>query len=820
MFIAFCAVVALAILVSLVMPWIQMGRISDLESELARIKRLLASEQTPIKPGELNVPASFKVENPTPLQSKNIPILPRPIAQPVEEIAKPKISFEQRFGARLPVCIGGAALALSGLFLVKYSIDAGILTQNVRLILGAAFGFSLMRLSTWIGSYDQIANNKKIAQTLAGAAIVDLYFCIYAATSLYQIFPPFLGIVAMTCVTAIAVFMSLRFGAAIAIFGLVGGFLTPALISSNEPSAALLFFYLYLLFAGLFFVIRKQNWWVLAIPSVIAVFLWVIIWLNTHFNPADSLYLGLFLIAICATTVFNSQAAIENGEVDKSHNFSLSAILSYITLGGATLLLEMITKQSNCGILELSLFGVLAIGSIFLAYFKQKIYGLAPLITCAASALILLSCPNLNLATILAFAILFTASGYLLLWKSASPKLWAILVGGASVAYYAIGYLKIYQPINQVAWSITALILAFLAAQITKKINAKFPNEESSKQQLLAIFAATSCAFLTMSFLIVLPQEFFPIFFAAQILALSWINNGVDVKALRKIANVCLVIFGILVAVQILNSSDKSLIYFVAPALMMFLASRLFVRKGDDRLVQYLEIFTVTLAVAAAYFTLQNNFAISFTRRGIFTDILCIYAVICLWFGKKFDRRVFLLSTQVLFYAAILRVCAFDFLSLNPIWSHQAVGNLPLINALILPYLLPAGALIFANRTQPLPYSKPFILVSIFAFISLNVRQLFHSPYLDFGTTSNAETYSYSAAWLIFGIVALFIGTAQKNKSIRLAALGLITLAVCKVFLYDASELTGLYRVFSFLGLGIVLIGLSWFYTRFLSEEK
>ena len=332
MFIAFCAAVALAILVSLVMPWIQMGRISDLESELARIKRLLASEQTPIKPRELNVPANFKVENPTPLQSQNIPILPRPIAQP-------KISFEQRFGARLPVWIGGAALALSGLFLVKYSIDAGILTQNVRLILGAAFGFSLMRLSTWIEARDQIANNKKIAQTLAGAAIVDLYFCIYAATSLYQIFPPFLGIVAMTCVTALAVFMSLRFGAAIAIFGLVGGFLTPALISSNEPSAALLFFYLYLLFAGLFFVIRKQNWWALAIPSVIAVFLWVIIWLNTHFNPADSLYLGLFLIAICATTVFNSQAAIENGEVDKSHNFSLSAILSYITLGGATLLL-------------------------------------------------------------------------------------------------------------------------------------------------------------------------------------------------------------------------------------------------------------------------------------------------------------------------------------------------------------------------------------------------------------------------------------------------------------------------------------------------
>ncbi len=43
MFIAFCAALALAILVSLVMPWIQMARISNLESELAKIKRLLTA---------------------------------------------------------------------------------------------------------------------------------------------------------------------------------------------------------------------------------------------------------------------------------------------------------------------------------------------------------------------------------------------------------------------------------------------------------------------------------------------------------------------------------------------------------------------------------------------------------------------------------------------------------------------------------------------------------------------------------------------------------------------------------------------------------
>ena len=50
---------------------------------------------------------------------------------------------------------------------------------------------------------------------------------------------------------------------------------------------------------------------------------------------------------------------------------------------------------------------------------------------------------------------------------------------------------------------------------------------------------------------------------------------------------------------------------------------------------------------------------------------------------------------------------------------------------------------------------------------------------------------------------------------IRIASLGILLLTVGKVFLYDASELTGLWRVFSFFGLGLSLLGLSWFYSRF-----
>ncbi|MCH8207617.1 MAG: DUF2339 domain-containing protein [Nitrospinae bacterium] len=112
-------------------------------------------------------------------------------------------------------------------------------------------------------------------------------------------------------------------------------------------------------------------------------------------------------------------------------------------------------------------------------------------------------------------------------------------------------------------------------------------------------------------------------------------------------------------------------------------------------------------------------------------------------------------------------------------------------------------------------------LVLIFALITFNVRHNFHGMHLDTGVTTSAEIYTYSAAWLIFGIALLFVGIVKEDKMLRFPSLALMIITVGKVFLYEASELEGLYRVFSFFGLGLSLIGLSYFYTRFVfAEEK
>jgi uncharacterized membrane protein len=84
------------------------------------------------------------------------------------------------------------------------------------------------------------------------------------------------------------------------------------------------------------------------------------------------------------------------------------------------------------------------------------------------------------------------------------------------------------------------------------------------------------------------------------------------------------------------------------------------------------------------------------------------------------------------------------------------------------------------------------------------------------GSVSDAEQYTYSAVWLAFGVALLAAGITLRSLPLRVASAAVIVLTVLKVFLIDMSDLTGIYRALSFLGLGAVLIGIGWFYQRLL----
>lgn len=63
-----------------------------------------------------------------------------------------------------------------------------------------------------------------------------------------------------------------------------------------------------------------------------------------------------------------------------------------------------------------------------------------------------------------------------------------------------------------------------------------------------------------------------------------------------------------------------------------------------------------------------------------------------------------------------------------------------------------------------------------------------------------------SALWSITGVAGLIAGLRRGSRTMRLGAFGLLGLAAGKVFLYDLAALTSIYRVGSFLALGLLLL--------------
>ena len=137
--------------------------------------------------------------------------------------------------------------------------------------------------------------------------------------------------------------------------------------------------------------------------------------------------------------------------------------------------------------------------------------------------------------------------------------------------------------------------------------------------------------------------------------------------------------------------------------------------------------------------------------------------------------------------------------------------------------ILAATLALVSRGTRPQAYRVAGAVLAValaLAYLSLEVRTLYHGEILTSGGTSDAEQYTYSAVWLVFGVAVLLIGMLLRSQPARLVSAAVILITVAKVFLLDLAGLEGVYRALSFIGLGLVLVGIGWLYQRLLFPRR
>lgn len=225
----------------------------------------------------------------------------------VGEEHRPKgVTMEYAVATTWLLRIGVLILVIGIGFFLKYSIVEGIIGPLGKVALAALAGVGLLGggLKLFGGRYDLLG------QGLAGAGFATFYFTFFTAQNegLFSAVPTF---ALMILVTVAAGLLALRFQSMlIAILGLLGGYLTPLMITSAQPSVHVLFSYLLLLGLGVFFISARREWRLLYYLSFGATWLHVANTVSRGFNPEKFWeffphLVGFFLLFSTVTFIYH-----------------------------------------------------------------------------------------------------------------------------------------------------------------------------------------------------------------------------------------------------------------------------------------------------------------------------------------------------------------------------------------------------------------------------------------------------------------------------------------------------------------------------------
>ncbi len=798
--------------------------------------------------------------------------------------------LEESLASRWLIWLGGGTMALAAAFFIKLSVDHGWLGPSVRVALGLLAGFGLMVGGEWLRRRPMqravaALQPDYVPPALTAAGLFTAFISVYGGFALFGLFAPLVAFALLAALSLIGIGLSLLQGPLIAALGLLAGYVSPLLVSTDNPDAWGLFAYLLALNGAGMAVVLYRGWRWLGWGALTGAALWPLLWLIDPWRSGDALPTGIYLLLTSA--LFLVPAVL--GVLDQTppepapatgwrralpdwirrkhrHPADRLAMMAMRVFG---LLVAAVTWIDDHGSMSLVVLGLFALLAMVAGRRTERIAGVAWI--AALSVLLALapwslpyvpaSPPPLNtdgqplivadpagypaaVAHFLwvagGFAALFGIGGFIALWEARRAALWASLSALVPLALLTLAYALVAPPETAIGWPAAALGLAALLVGATTPL-ARHRHRPGASLGLAA-FAAGATGAIALGATMVLQEAWLTVALAMQVPVLAWLERQLNLRELRGVTLLVAVAVLVRLAVNpyVLDYEGYGWIAYGygLPALGFLTAAR-WMRsapdgqdkggRGDDLVVMVLE------AGALIFTTLMLSLGIHRWMTGSLDEAPSTLAEVALhtlsWLGLALllaaDRRwsarpVAVWGRRLLVLLAAFNAVFLHLTALNPLWNDEWVGTWPVVNRLLLAYGAPA-LLGLVNLWYDPPPSRslrsaapvlPLLLIA--TNLALEIRRAFQGPVLSGYEMSDAEWYSYSAGFLLFAVAMLVVGIRFGWGWMRHAGLVLVLAVVAKVFLSDMSDLEGMYRVASFLGLGLCLVGTGWLYQRLL----
>ncbi len=671
-------------------------------------------------------------------------------AQPMAA-AKPKRSLEETIGSRWSIWVGGLAFALGGLFLVRYSIEAGIFSPAVRMVIAAVAGIAALGAGEFIRRREIVVEaagdqSAHIPAVLTAAGIAILFGVTYAAHGIYGWIgsAPAFALMGILALSAIA--LAIPHGTALAGLGLVGSFVTPVLVSSTAPNPLALFGFLsVVLLAAAALARLKDAAWVLVL-GLAGTAAWLV--LDGLHSPAVSMLASLIALGAMVASMAVFWLRDREAPADIGHAISgsvgwpvftgvmLVLFATLIALGSQGFDIPAVRHAASLVVLMLLAMALWRQGGIHgapgAAVLLSGIY--AGWITGSFHAIgviadsvlrpgtsIVAEGPGPDEGAFLIFAVLtgviVLAAGVLMAWRLVQDRWTALLwaFSGVLPALIAFGHaIATFSRWDEdIAYGAGALALAAVFSAcgfLLWKREASLAGEGDTPPLVSAsslLFVAAALPLGTAVHLLTTPS-WTGIVLAALVLGLAaaatraapavfpWIAvlGGVTIMA-RFAIDPAVVGASSLSTTPVLNWLTPG--YFIPAA--VFAASAVLIRGEINRTPQRLmEAMALTAGLAGIAVLIRHGMHngvllsgedITLAEQASYTLLALGASLALVRLDDRSPSPVFRFASMALGVVGIITVLVQHFGILNPWFTNRFVGNWPVVNLLGAAYLLP-----------------------------------------------------------------------------------------------------------------------------------
>ena len=807
-----------------------------------------------------------QVETP---QTPNLP--PLEINAPA---ANREESFEQTLGGRWAVWAGGAALALGGLLLVRYSIEAGLLGPATRVTLGALLALALVAAGEWMRRGEiqipvEALPAAHVPSILTAAGTVIAFGTIYASHAVYGFIGPAAAFTLLGLTGILTMLAAALHGPWLAGLGLASSLATPLLVSSQSPNPWPVVLYLAAVAAAAYALARVRHWAWLAGATVTGVFLWGLALLaQNHVALADGItaaashtLVQLILASVFVAIFANAAVPDEYAEPEPVASAAMAALgmLAVFVLASSGLSLPAKTIFADLCIAILAVTAWLAapaavaatVGGVIAVAVMLMWPGLnaapSPDVIVPWSAA-LLRLPD-NVTGFISFAIFATlvpaAAMALRLWRGPAlhlkaAALYALAATVPALLALVIAYLRITQFDISIPFALAGAALAAIFAFASERFHHADLAEPSPAWNLAAgAFAAAAIAALAFALAVSLERGYLTVALALAALGTAYVATLRDIPLLRYAVTA----LGVIVLARVvwdprIMGRDVGatpifnwlLIGYGVPAAAFLTSARLLAARRPDNAAAFADGLGILFVGLLAFFEIRHLTNGGNVLQAGFGHVEAgLMTIVALGLSLALARLNFT-RTNVIFEAASLVFGAGSVLlavfglalSANPLFSGEWVGGRVLFSSLLPAYLVPGVTALYMARAGRGVQSGRYLRVVgamavglITLFVTLEVRHAFQGPEISIDLpTSDSEQWAHSFAWLVLGVAFLSYGLLRGSLEARIASAVLIVLAALKITIFDLAGIGGLWRALSFLCLGAVLIGIGLVYQK------